>query len=53
MGQDEEWKILAEEAAQEKDPKKLMEIIASLTRALEKRDEQRNRNGSGIQQGAA
>ena len=38
MGQDEEWRILAEEAAQEKDPRKLMEIIAALTRALDERN---------------
>jgi len=41
MGQDEEWRILAEEAAQEKDPRKLMEIIAALTRALDKQREDR------------
>ena len=32
MGQDEQWRILAEEAAQEKDPEKLAEIIDALTR---------------------
>jgi len=26
MGQDEQWKILAKEAAEEKDPEKLMKI---------------------------
>ena len=40
----EEWLILAEEAAQEKDPEKLMEIIASLTRALDERTAKRNGN---------
>jgi hypothetical protein len=34
-GRDKEWKILAEEAAQEQDPKKLIQIIAALTRALD------------------
>jgi hypothetical protein len=35
MGQDEQWVILAEEAAQEKDPEKLMKIIKALTEALD------------------
>ena len=35
MGQDEQWVILAEEAAQEKDPEKLMEIIKALNEALD------------------
>jgi hypothetical protein len=35
MGQHEEWLILAEEAAQEKDPQKLMQIIKALTEALD------------------
>ncbi len=38
MGHDEEWLILAEEAAQEKDPQKLMDIITALTRALNERN---------------
>jgi hypothetical protein len=38
MGQVEEWKILAEEAVQEQDPEKFMDIIESLTRALEDRE---------------
>jgi len=33
--QDAEWRILAEEAAQERNPKKLLEIIEALTRALD------------------
>lgn len=33
---DTTWKILAEEAAREQDPQKLMEIITALTNALEK-----------------
>jgi hypothetical protein len=37
MPDDGDWQILAEEAAQEKDPKKLMEIISALTVALEDR----------------
>lgn len=39
--QDAEWKILAEEAAQEKDPQKLLEIIFSLVEAIDK-DQSRN-----------
>jgi len=35
MGQDEQWAILAEEAAQERDPEKLMEIIKALNEALD------------------
>jgi hypothetical protein len=35
MGQHEEWVILAEEAAQEKDPQKLMQTIKALTEALD------------------
>lgn len=35
MPHDEEWKILAEEAAQEKDPQKLLEIVQSLTAAID------------------
>jgi hypothetical protein len=31
----EDWKILAEEAAQEKDPQKLLEIVRSLTAAID------------------
>ena len=34
MPHDEEWRILAEEAAQENDPQKLIEIIEALNRAL-------------------
>jgi len=33
--QDAEWRILAEEAAQENDPKNFIEIIEALTRALD------------------
>jgi len=36
MPHDAAWKILAEEAAQEKDPQKLLEIIEALTAALAK-----------------
>jgi hypothetical protein len=37
MPDDSDWQVLAEEAAQEKDPKKLVEIISALTAALEER----------------
>ena len=51
MGQDVQWRILAEEAAQEKDPERLMEIIASLTRALDERAAKKNGNGNGAKRG--
>ncbi len=35
MPQDVEWRILAEEASQENNPKKLVEIVEALTRALD------------------
>jgi hypothetical protein len=41
MLHDSDWQILAEEAAQEKDPKKLMEIITALTAALDQRQGRR------------
>jgi hypothetical protein len=40
--QDEEWRLLAEEAAQEKDPNKLMEIIKALTRALDEKEKRKS-----------
>jgi hypothetical protein len=43
MPHDEEWKILAEEAAQEKDPQKLLEIVKSLTAAIDKEQSKRTR----------
>jgi hypothetical protein len=36
--QDQDWRILAEQAAEEKDPTKLMEIIRALTRALDEQE---------------
>jgi hypothetical protein len=41
VGQDEEWRILAEEAAQERDPEKLAEIVEALTRALDEHEQRR------------
>ena len=41
MKQDEEWRLLAEEAAQEKDPSKLLEIIKALTRALDEKEKRK------------
>jgi hypothetical protein len=35
VAREEEWRILAEEAAQEKDPDKLLQIIEALNRALD------------------
>jgi hypothetical protein len=37
MGNAEEWKILAQEAAEEQDPEKLMQIIEALTGALDEK----------------
>ena len=37
--QDQDWRILAEQAAEEKDPTKLMEIIRALTQALDEQEE--------------
>ena len=39
--QDQDWRILAEEAAEEKDPTKLMEIIRALNRALDEQEERK------------
>ena len=44
MGQAEQWEILAEEAAQEQDPEKLMQIIQALTAALDEKDTKKNGN---------
>jgi hypothetical protein len=46
MGQVEQWQILAEEAIQEQDPEKLVEIIEALTCALDDRELQRVRQNS-------
>ena len=53
MGQHEEWLILAEEAAQEKDPQKLMQIIKSLTEALDAKASTPDVHASTKKQGAA
>ena len=45
-GNEKEWKILAQEAAQEEDPEKLMEIVKALTRVLDQ-DEGRNQCKTG------
>jgi hypothetical protein len=44
VGQAEQWKILAEEAAQEQDPEKLMQIIHALTAALAEKGTRKNGN---------
>jgi hypothetical protein len=36
--QDQDWRILAEQAAEEKDPTKLMEIIKALTSVLDEQE---------------
>ena len=38
MAQEQEWRLLAKEASLEKDPKKLIEIVDALNRALEESD---------------
>jgi hypothetical protein len=38
MGQDEEWRLLAEQVTQERDPAKLAKIIEALSRALDERE---------------
>jgi len=43
--QNAEWRILAEEAAQENNPQKLLEIIEALTHALE--EQHKKKGGSG------
>jgi hypothetical protein len=53
MGQDEQWVILAEEAAQEKDPEKLMKIIKALTEALDAKASPKNVHGITKEQGVA
>ena len=44
MDQDrvKDWRELCQAAANELDPKKLMALIAEITRALDERDERRN-----------
>jgi len=42
--QDQDWRLLAEQAAKEKDPAKLMEIIMALTRTLDKQQERKRRS---------
>ena len=41
MVRDNEWKILAKEAAEEQDPEKLMEIVEALSRALDEKQPSR------------
>jgi hypothetical protein len=53
MGNDEQWKMLAKEAAEEKDPERLMKTIEALTEALDARASSRNGNGSSNDQSAA
>ena len=49
MPHDEEWRILAEEAALEKDPNKLLEIVGALNRALEEREKPKTMGTRGLQ----
>ena len=43
MSENEGWRILAKEAAQERDPQKLMEIVEALTRALDEHEKHRTK----------
>jgi hypothetical protein len=38
VSQNEEWRILAKEAALESDPEKLIEIVGELTQALDEHE---------------
>jgi hypothetical protein len=42
--QDQDWRILAEQAAEEKDPTKLMEIIKALTSVLDEQEERKRQS---------
>jgi hypothetical protein len=53
MGNAEEWKILAAEAAQEKDPEKLLKIVEALTRALDQKGTHKTQSAHSDTQGAA
>ncbi|MDP9159559.1 MAG: hypothetical protein M3O09_04940 [Acidobacteriota bacterium] len=39
MSDEQEWRVLAEEASHEQDSQKLMEIVDALNRALKKKEE--------------
>jgi hypothetical protein len=51
MGQIEQWQILAEEAIQEQDPEKLLEIIEALTGALDDRELQKSQANAPVRRG--
>jgi hypothetical protein len=51
MGQIEQWQILAEEAIQEQDPEKLLEIIEALTGALDDRELQKSQVNAPARRG--
>jgi hypothetical protein len=51
MGQIEQWQILAEEAIQEQDPEKLLEIIEALTGALDDRELQKSQANTPARRG--
>jgi hypothetical protein len=44
MPQEQDWRLLAEQAAQEKDAAKLMEIIRALTRVLDEQEERKRQS---------
>lgn len=44
MTEDKDWRELCKEAATEMDPEKLMDLISSITKALDERDRRRNPN---------
>jgi hypothetical protein len=53
MGNAEEWKILAAEAAEEKDPEKLLKIVEALTRALDEKGTHKTQPALSETEGAA
>ncbi len=47
MTEDKDWRDLCAEAATEMDPEKLMDLVSSITKALDERDERRNSDPHG------
>jgi hypothetical protein len=52
QNRNENWQDLCKAAANELDPKKLMDLITELNRALDKRDGQRTASAGPIDDGA-
>jgi hypothetical protein len=47
MTEDKDWRDLCAEAATEMDPEKLMDLVSSITKALDERDVRRNSDPQG------